>query len=53
MAAGKLRARNIAFKAGGAKFRGSTEIDIAAMNMLSQLSIRYDPKKQWVDGADH
>ena len=52
MAAGKLRARNISFEADGAKFRGSTEIDIAAMNMLSQLSIRYDPKNQWVDGAD-
>ena len=52
MAAGKLRARNISFEADGAKFRGSTEIDIAAMNMISQLSIRYDPKNQWVDGAD-
>ncbi len=50
--AGKLQARNIPIEARDTKMVGAIRFDVANKRLSSQLSVRFDPGIEWVDGDD-
>ena len=52
VAIGKLRARNISFETRKAQMVGAVEIDLKNKMVNSDLSVRFDPGKAWIEGAD-
>ena len=52
VAVGKMRARNISVDGGDTQMTGAVEIDIKESTVKSDLSVRFDAGKEWVEGAD-
>jgi uncharacterized protein involved in outer membrane biogenesis len=52
VAVGKLRARNISVDGKNTDMTGAIEVDIKESTLRSDLSVRFDAGKEWVEGAD-